>query len=209
MTQNTPTINSKITSKISMQFFTLSNKAIQNLVGIFLILTLSISTIHFVHTTTKPVVASANPYCGFDVTVNQSPSQPDPTSVNGVKFEVTFAEPIDASTFTVADISFEYSPATAVNPVVTSLYEIAPFDSTKFEFVAEATSEGIIKPVIDHGTSLFSGQLLGNTGIHPRAILVDNTGTVYTANNGSNDVTRILPNGTSSTLRQLVNLLME
>ncbi|NDJ14514.1 MAG: hypothetical protein EBY17_25515, partial [Acidobacteriia bacterium] len=42
--------------------------------------------------------------------------------------------------------------------------------------------------------------ILGTTGSSPRAITIDSGGNVYTANSGSNNVTKITPGGVSSIL---------
>ncbi|MEI7625948.1 MAG: hypothetical protein WCK06_07330, partial [Actinomycetota bacterium] len=42
--------------------------------------------------------------------------------------------------------------------------------------------------------------ILGTTGTSPRAITVDSAGNIYTANTGSNNVSKITPGGTSTIL---------
>ena len=45
-----------------------------------------------------------------------------------------------------------------------------------------------------------TADILGTTGSNPRAIAIDAAGNVYTANYGSNNVSKITPDGTSSIL---------
>jgi exo-beta-1,3-glucanase (GH17 family) len=54
-----------------------------------------------------------------DVTINRGASQPDPTSVQPIVFDVVFSEPIDDTTLTAADIDLSASTADVSGATVT------------------------------------------------------------------------------------------
>ena len=50
------------------------------------------------------------------------------------------------------------------------------------------------------GSAHAASSIFGTTGSNPYAITIDSAGNIYTANQGSNNVTKITPGGTSTTL---------
>ncbi len=73
-----------------------------------------------------------------NVTINQAPTQADPTNVNSATFRVVFDEVINTATFTASDISL-----TGTTWVVSSgPTEIAPNNGTSFEFTVTGMTTG-------------------------------------------------------------------
>ena len=50
------------------------------------------------------------------------------------------------------------------------------------------------------GSAHAASSIFGTTGSNPYAITIDSAGNIYTANQGSNNVSKITPGGTSTTL---------
>ncbi len=72
------------------------------------------------------------------VTINQSPSQTDPTQIDSATFRVIFDEPISLATFTASDITL-----TGTTGTVTSWpTQIAPNNATSFEFTVSGMTYG-------------------------------------------------------------------
>lgn len=64
------------------------------------------------------------------LTINQAPSQIDPTSIDSATFRVVFDEPINIATFTVSDITLSGTTWT----VTSWPTEVSPNNGTSFEF---------------------------------------------------------------------------
>jgi hypothetical protein len=75
-----------------------------------------------------------------NVTLNQAAGQPDPTSSSPVEFTAEFDEPIDAATFTSADVTVG---GTATTGAVT-VTEIGPSDHTTFSVSVVVTGDGTV-----------------------------------------------------------------
>jgi hypothetical protein len=92
----------------------------------------------FSFTVQQPVacIDAINP----EITVNQSPSQVDPTSTDSATFKVIFNETINAGTFTSSDISLSGTSGNiTVGPI-----EVSPFNGTSFEFTVTGMTDGDI-----------------------------------------------------------------
>lgn len=72
------------------------------------------------------------------VTVNQAPSQVDPTNSDLAVFKVAFDEPINTGTFTSADITLAGTTGT----VTAGPTEVAPNNGTSFEFSVTGMTDG-------------------------------------------------------------------
>ena len=85
------------------------------------------------------------------VSIEQSSTQDDPTTVNSVIFDVVFDESMDVSTFSWSDITFSWSSTAFVS----SLVEGAPSDWTSFSMtVTGIASWETVKPILDEGKVL-------------------------------------------------------
>ncbi|MCA2000837.1 MAG: sortase [Chloroflexi bacterium] len=77
------------------------------------------------------------------VTVNQSTGQSDPTNASPILFTAVFSEPINAATFTAADV--DLSASAAPGALAAAVTEIAPNDGTTFEIsVSGMTGSGTV-----------------------------------------------------------------
>ncbi len=131
----------------------------------------------------------------FGVRINQNTAQLDPTYSNSVNFTVIFAEAINVSSFTAADIVLT---GTANGKTVNSITQITPNDGTTFVVNVTTTSTGTV--IANIPASVFSvvSTILGTTGRQPRGVVRDSAGNTYTVNTNSNNVTRITPAGVST-----------
>ena len=84
----------------------------------------------WVFTFTVDPIPSCSDSINPEVTINQENSQPDPTTINDIKFQVVFNEAVNVSTFTAADITIS-----GTTGVITSWpNEIFPNNGSRFEF---------------------------------------------------------------------------
>jgi len=83
-----------------------------------------------------------------DVTIDQAGAQVDPTNVSLVEFTAVFDEPINAATFTNADVTID---GTATTGAVT-VTETAPNDGTTFTVTVVVTSDGIVIASVPAGS---------------------------------------------------------
>jgi len=72
------------------------------------------------------------------LTIDQAPSQSDPTWVNSATFRVVFDEPIDIATFVAGDITLAGTSWT----VTSGPTEVAPNNGTSFEFSVTGMTDG-------------------------------------------------------------------
>jgi hypothetical protein len=142
-------------------------------------------------------VSIVNNNTPLEVTINQATSQIDPTSTGPVKFTAVFNQSIDVTTFSASDIVLS---GTASSLSVASITQITPNNGTTFEIVVNATGTGTVIASIPTGSFNTQSIILGTTGINPDGVVVDALGNIYTTNYGSNDVTKITPDGTSTIL---------
>jgi hypothetical protein len=135
------------------------------------------------------------PPAPLTVTVNQSATQTDPSSNLAVNFTAVFSEPIEESSFDLSDIVIS---GTAPGLVIDSITQISPNDNTTFEIGASASGFGTV--VVDIPVSQYSygSSTLALVGTDPHGIAIDQFDNLYTANYTSSNITKILPNGTTS-----------
>ena len=93
------------------------------------------------------------------VSINQAAAQADPTNASPMNFTAVFDEPVNAATFTGADV--DLSNGTATTGAV-SVTEIAPNNGTTFDVSVVVTGDGTIQPTIP-GNGI--EDLAGNTNI--------------------------------------------
>jgi len=72
------------------------------------------------------------------LTIDQAPSQSDPTSVNSATFKVVFDEAIDVATFITSDINLSGTSGS----VTSGPSQVAPNNDTSFEFTVTGMTDG-------------------------------------------------------------------
>jgi streptogramin lyase len=183
-------------SKINANSLSNIKSLAKKLILISLLSSLILGGIQFLSFNNKTIKANADPATNLDVTINQSPTQPDPASNSMVKFTAIFSEPIDVASFDVTDVSLS---GTATDKVVDSITQIAPNDGTTFEIAVSSTGPGTI--IADIPVSQFNGytsSTFANVGLEPHGIAIDGYDNIYTANYSSGTITKITPAGTTS-----------
>ena len=83
------------------------------------------------------------------VKIEQGASQTDPSGDMTAVYDVTFNEPIDTNTFTIADV--DASASTAGTVTINSVTEVAPNDGTTFEVLCTADAVGTVELSIPQG----------------------------------------------------------
>lgn len=133
----------------------------------------------------------------LQVTINKKVGQ-ESRNISPVVFTVVFSAPINITSFSAAAITLS---GTASGKTITAITQVSPNDGTTFEItVSAASNDGTVMAVIPAAASSYTSINLGTTGSHPQGIAIDGSGNVFTANSGSNNVSKITAAGVSSIL---------
>jgi Bacterial Ig-like domain len=117
----------------------------------------------------------------FNVTINQSITQIDPTVTSPVKFTAVFNTPIDVTTFDSGDIVLT---GTAAGLSIVSITQIAPNNNTTFEVTVSSTGYGTVIANIPSGVSVLQQPTVIESIAGSVQIITNSTGDIYTLSQG-------------------------